>query len=124
MIKKIAIYNLFTFFFSLIHMIFSIFFFKIYFIFILKIYVFSFPVNSLFFLFCLFTTKNRCKFTTYIYMLCDTMRLFFSVLIFFYSIFDSYDLSNFSSSFLLKALIHFIFSYFMTLFFRVIFLLN
>ncbi len=121
MIRKIVAYNLFTFFFSLVHIIFTSIFFKMDFSFILKIYVFLFPVNSFFFLFCLFI-KNKYKYTTYIYILCGTIKLFFSIFIFFHSIINSYNVSNLS--FLLKALIHFILSYFMILFFRVIFLLS
>ncbi len=121
MIKKIMMYNLFTFFFSLVHLIYSIIFFKKDFPFILKIYVFLLPVNNFLFLFYLFT-KRKYKHTTYIYVLCSTVKLFFSISIFFYLIIDYYGVSNFSL--LLKALIHFIFSYFMILFFRIIFLLN
>ncbi len=121
MIKKIAIYNLFTFFFSLIHVIFSALCFKTVFPFILKIYVFLLPVNGLFFIVYLFV-KNKYKNITSIYILCSIMKLFFSIFIFFCSIIDCNALSNLSLLF--KALIHFIFSYFMILFFKVILLLN
>ncbi|BAM99835.1 hypothetical protein BPAA_625 [Blattabacterium cuenoti BPAA] len=121
MIKKIAIYNLLIFCFSLAHIISSTIFFKTDLPFVLKIYVFLFPVNSLFSIFSLFTRKKS-KNTPYIYILCSTMKLFFSIFVFFYSIIDCYGVSNFSL--LLKSFIHFIFSYFMILFFRVIFLLN
>ncbi len=121
MIKKIVVYNLFTFFFGLIHIIFSVVFFKKDFPFVCKTYAFLLPVNSLFFIFYLCVTKKY-KYTTYIYILCNAMKLFFSIFVFFYSIIYCYDLANLSL--LLKAFIHFIFSYFMILFFRVIFLLN
>ncbi len=120
MIKKIATYNLFTFFFSLIHIMFCTFFVKDSFSFTLKIYIFLLPINSLFFLFLLRNKKNKCKYTTHVYILCVIMRLFFSIFIFFYLI--TYDVSNIS--FFLKYLIHFIFSYFMIVFFNIIFLLN
>ncbi len=121
MIKKIVMYNFFTFFFSLAHLIYSILFFKKYFPLILKIYVFLLPVNNLFFLFYLFT-KKKYKYSTYIYVLCSMLKLFFSIYVFFYSIINYYSILDFSL--LLKALIHFIFSYFMILFFIIIFLLN
>ncbi|BBA17477.1 hypothetical protein STAT_572 [Blattabacterium cuenoti STAT] len=122
MIKKIAMYNLFTFFFSLVHIIYNTIFFKIYLPFILKIYIFLFPINSLFFMSYLFIKQKNKYISPYVYMLCSTMKLFFSIFVFFYSIIDCYGVSHLS--FLLKAFIHFIFSYFMILIFRVIFLLN
>ncbi len=124
MIKKIAIYNLLTFCFSFAHIISSMVFFKRDLPFVLNIYVFLLPINSLFFIFSLFT-RIKSKYTPYIYILCSTMKLFFSIFVFFYSIIDCYGgVSSSSFSLLLKAFIHFIFSYFVILFFKVIFLLN
>ncbi len=121
MIKKIAVYNLLTFCFSLAHIISSTFFFKTYLPFVFKIYVFLFPVNSFFFIFSLFT-RNQSKYAPYIYILCSTMKLFFSIFVFFYSIIDCYGETNLF--FLLKAFIHFIFSYFVILFLKVLFLIK
>ncbi len=118
MIKKIAVYNLLTFCFSLVHIISSTIFFKTYLPFVFKIYVFLFPVNSFFFI-CSLLTRNKSKYTPYIYILCSTMKLFFSILVFFYSIIDCSE-----EAILLKAFIHFIFSYFVILFFKVLFLIK
>ncbi len=121
MIKKIAVYNLFTFCFSLAHIISSTVFFKTYLPFVFKIYIFLFPINSFFFIFSLFT-KHKSKYAPYIYILCSTMKLFFSIFVFFYSIIDCYGGAYLF--FLLKAFIHFIFSYFVILFFKVLFLIK
>ncbi len=120
MIKKIVVYNLLTFCFSLAHIISSTIFFKTYLPFIFKIYVFLFPVNSFFFIFSLFT-RNQSKYA-FIYILCSTIKLFFSIFVFFYSIIDCYGEAHLFL--LLKAFIHFIFSYFVILFFKVLFLIK
>jgi|GEM_PF-6743959 hypothetical protein len=117
MVKKIITYNLFTFIFSFIHIIISTIIFEIDFTFIFKIYTYLLPINSLFFFIC-----NKYKHIHVTYILCNIITLFFSIFIFFYLIIDCYSVIN--SLLLWKALIHFMFSYFVILFFRVIFLLN
>ncbi len=114
--KKIIGYNFFTFFFSLIHVIFSAFFFRIDFLVILRIYIFLLPFSSFLFFLCLLASIKKYKLT--VYVLCSIIKLFFGVFVFVYLMIE-YD--YFSNS--LRAFANFIFSYFMILFFRIVFLL-
>ncbi len=118
MIKKIIGYNFFTFFFSLIHVIFSAVFFRKNFFFILRIYIFLLPFSSFLFFICLLASIKKSKLTVYIYVLCGIIKLFFGVFVFFCLMIEYDDFSS-----LLKTFANFIFSYFMILFFRIFFLL-
>ncbi|ACY40098.1 hypothetical protein BLBBGE_065 [Blattabacterium sp. (Blattella germanica) str. Bge] len=117
--KKIIGYNFYTFFFSLIHIILSILFFRKDFLFILKTYIFLLPFSSFLFFICLFASINKSKRTTCIYVLCGIIKLFFGIFIFIILMIEYDDFSNF---FLLRIFCNFVLSYFMILFFRTLFL--